>query len=75
MGKLNGSESGDILSLALRTEAISRSPKAGNDSNLTRQIADVHFLGSVIREHVGIGQNVVFLDTFNSPIIPPSLLG
>ncbi|WP_269932338.1 ABC transporter ATP-binding protein [Aminobacter sp. HY435] len=74
-GKLNGSKSGDTLSLALRPEAISLGRKAGNDSNLTGQIADVHFLGSVIRVRVGVGQNVVSLDTFNSPSSPPPVVG
>ena len=74
-GKLNGSKSGDTLSLALRPEAISLGRKAGNDSSLTGQIADVHFLGSVIRVRVGVGQNVVSLDTFNNSSTPPPVVG
>lgn len=74
-GKLNGSKSGDTLSFALRPEAIALGRKAGNDSSLTGQIADVHFLGSVIRVRVGIGQNMVSLDTFNSPNSPPPAVG
>lgn len=74
-GKLNGSKSGDTLSLALRPEAIALGRKPGNDSSLTGQIADVHFLGSVIRVRVGVGQNVVSLDTFNSPSSPPPVVG
>ncbi|PWK71742.1 ABC transporter ATP-binding protein [Aminobacter sp. AP02] len=74
-GKLNGSKSGDTLSFALRPEAIALGRKAGNDSSLTGQIADVHFLGSVIRVRVGIGPNMVSLDTFNSPNSPPPAVG
>ena len=68
-GKLNGSKSGDTLSLALRPEAISLGRQPGRDSSLSGEISEVHFLGSVIRVRVGIGGNTVSLDTFNSP--PP----
>ncbi|WP_378948720.1 ABC transporter ATP-binding protein [Mesorhizobium sp. ANAO-SY3R2] len=74
-GKLNGSRSGDTLSLALRPEAISLGRRPGADTNLSGQIADVHFLGSVIRVRVGVGQNMVSLDTFNSPSSPPPVVG
>jgi len=74
-GKLNGSKSGDVLSLALRPEAIALGRKPGNDTSLAGQIADVHFLGSVIRVKVGIGGNTVSLDTFNNPASPPPSVG
>src|SRR6186713_1731988 len=48
-GKLNGSRTGDMVSLALRPEAISLGRRVGHDASLSGQIADVHFLGSVIR--------------------------
>ena len=57
-GKLNGSKSGDTLSLALRPEAISLGKRPGNDAGLTGEIADVHFLGSVIRVRVGVGASI-----------------
>ena len=66
-GKLNGSKTGDTLSLALRPEAISLGRHPGRDSSLSGEIAEVHFLGSVIRVRVGIGGNTVSLDTFNNP--------
>ena len=74
-GKLNGSRNGDQLSLALRPEAIALGPKAGHDANLQGQIAEVHFLGSVIRVRVGLGSSVVSLDTFNNPSTPPPAVG
>ena len=74
-GKLNGSKSGDTLSLALRPEAISLGRQPGRDSSLSGEIAEVHFLGSVIRVRVGIGGNTVSLDTFNSPAAPPPAVG
>ncbi|TPM36859.1 ABC transporter ATP-binding protein [Mesorhizobium sp. B2-3-4] len=74
-GKLNGSKSGDTLSLALRPEAISLGSQPGHDSRLTGEISEVHFLGSVIRVRVGIGGNTVSLDTFNNSATPPPAVG
>lgn len=74
-GKLNGSKSGDTLSLALRPEAISLGRQPGRDSSLTGEISEVHFLGSVIRVRVGIGGNTVSLDTFNNSATPPPAVG
>jgi putative spermidine/putrescine transport system ATP-binding protein len=74
-GKLNGSKTGDTLSLALRPEAISLGKRPGNDASLSGEIADVHFLGSVIRVRVGIGAGSVSLDTFNNSTTPPPVVG
>ncbi|PSJ58394.1 ABC transporter ATP-binding protein [Kumtagia ephedrae] len=74
-GKLNGSKTGDQLSLALRPEAIALGPKPGHDASLQGQIADVHFLGSVIRVRVGLGSGIVSLDTFNNSATPPPTVG
>jgi putative spermidine/putrescine transport system ATP-binding protein len=74
-GKLNGSSTGEAVSLALRPEAIQLGRRPGNDSSLTGQIADVHFLGSVIRVKVGLGGSTVSLDTFNNPSSPPPSIG
>ncbi|MER8488979.1 ABC transporter ATP-binding protein [Mesorhizobium australicum] len=74
-GKLNGSKSGDTLSLALRPEAISLGRQPGRDSSLAGEISEVHFLGSVIRVRVGIGGNTVSLDTFNNSATPPPAVG
>ncbi|UCI09123.1 ABC transporter ATP-binding protein [Mesorhizobium sp. B1-1-8] len=73
--KLNGSKSGDTLSLALRPEAISLAKQPGHDASLSGEIAEVHFLGSVIRVRVGIGGNMVSLDTFNNSTTPPPVVG
>jgi putative spermidine/putrescine transport system ATP-binding protein len=74
-GKLNGSRNGDQLSLALRPEAIALGPKAGHDANLQGQIAEVHFLGSVIRVRVAVAGQLLSLDTFNQPDRPPPAIG
>jgi putative spermidine/putrescine transport system ATP-binding protein len=74
-GKLNGSKSGDTLSLALRPEAISLGRQAGRDATLGGEISEVSFLGSVIRVRVGLGKEAVSLVTFNSPASPPPKVG
>jgi putative spermidine/putrescine transport system ATP-binding protein len=74
-GKLNGSKTGDQLSLALRPEAITLGRTDGRDTSLAGEIREVHFLGSVIRIRVGVGGSVVSLDTFNNPASPPPAVG
>ncbi|MGB3537650.1 MAG: ABC transporter ATP-binding protein [Mesorhizobium sp.] len=74
-GKLNGSKTGDTLSLALRPEAISLGRQPDRDARLSGEISEVHFLGSVIRVRVGIGGNMISLDTFNNPTTPPPAVG
>ncbi|QDC00614.1 ABC transporter ATP-binding protein [Mesorhizobium sp. 8] len=74
-GKLDGSRTGDTLSLALRPEAIALGARPGHDSKLTGEIADVHFLGSVIRVRVGVGGKQISLDTFNNSSTPPPVVG
>jgi putative spermidine/putrescine transport system ATP-binding protein len=72
---LNGSKSGDMLSLALRPEAISLGKQPGRDASLGGEISEVSFLGSVIRVKVGLGKHAVSLDTFNNPATPPPSVG
>ncbi len=74
-GKLNGSKNGERLSVALRPEAIALGRYPGHDFILSGQIADVHFLGSVIRVRVGLGESIVSLDTFNNSSTPPPTVG
>jgi len=74
-GKLNGSKAGDTLSLALRPEAISLGRQPGREATLGGEISEVSFLGSVIRVRVGLGNQAVSLDTFNSPASPPPKVG
>jgi len=64
---------GSAVSLTTRPEAIALGERPGNDVVLKGTIADVHFLGSVIRLRVQLGTNVVSLDTFNDQrSAPPS---
>lgn len=72
---LGSARAGDVISLALRPEAVSLGQTAERDCTLGGTIADVHFLGSVIRVRAKIGESSVSLDTFNDPSQPPPVEG
>jgi putative spermidine/putrescine transport system ATP-binding protein len=64
---------GAPISLTLRPEVLSVGAREGSDITLTGTIADVTFLGSVIRLRVALGRNILSLDTFNDQrTAPPS---
>lgn len=63
------------VTLAARPEAIALGRQPGNDTVLTGRIADVNFLGSVIRLRADLGGTVVDFDTFNAPDAPPPTPG
>jgi putative spermidine/putrescine transport system ATP-binding protein len=64
---------GAPVSLTLRPEVLSVGGREGNDITLTGTIADVTFLGSVIRLRIALGRNILSLDTFNDQrTAPPS---
>jgi putative spermidine/putrescine transport system ATP-binding protein len=69
-----GVAKGSALTLALRPEAVSLKAERG-DVKLTGTIADVDFLGSVLRIKVTVGDNVIAFDTFNDPSSPPPRMG
>jgi putative spermidine/putrescine transport system ATP-binding protein len=66
---------GSAISLTSRPEVLSLGERAGNDIVLKGTIADVHFLGSVIRLRVSLGRNMVSLDTFNDQRTAPPTRG
>lgn len=63
------------VSLALRPETVVLGRRQGRDVVLPGRIADVHFLGSVIRIRVTVADQTVLLDTFNQPDTPPPAVG
>ncbi|MET2828914.1 TOBE domain-containing protein [Mesorhizobium shangrilense] len=71
---LPGGGSGKV-SLALRPETVALGRRDGHGVVLAGRIAGVHFLGSVIRVRVSVGEHVVSLDTFNRPDAPPPEVG
>ena len=65
---------GSAVTLALRPEAVHLGRDAG-EVVLPARIAEVHFLGSVIRIKVETGGTLLSLDTFNRAEMPPPPLG
>ena len=66
---------GERISLALRPETVALGRAEGHDVVLAGRIAEVHFLGSVIRIRVMVGDQTLSLDTFNQPDRPPPAIG
>lgn len=66
---------GSEIALALRPESLRLGRAAGHDVVLTGRIAEVHFLGSVIRIRADVAGTSVALDTFNRPDTPPPPVG
>ncbi|RBO93298.1 ABC transporter ATP-binding protein [Pseudochrobactrum asaccharolyticum] len=62
---------GDMVTLALRPEAISLDTSPARDSKAEVIVQDVHFLGSVIRTRVMLGGNQLSFDSFNNPAVRP----
>jgi putative spermidine/putrescine transport system ATP-binding protein len=54
---------------------VSIGARDGNDLTLVGTIADVTFLGSVIRLRVALGKNILSLDTFNDQRTAPPARG
>ena len=63
------------ITLTLRPEVATIGAREGNDITLTGTIADVTFLGSVIRLRIALGQNILSLDTFNDQRTAPPARG
>jgi len=66
---------GEAIALTMRPEAVSLSDVTGRDIQLEGKVAEVHFLGSVIRLKVDLGGNAISLDTFNDQRTPPPAHG
>src|SRR5216683_843477 len=66
---------GEIRSVALRPEAVSLADAGGERNHMQGTIEDVSFLGSVMRIRVRFTENVISLDTFNNPNLPPPQRG
>ena len=64
LGRRLDQANGTAVALAFRPEALHRGDHPGEIS-LTGRIAEVHFLGAVIRMKVDLGGTLVSLDSFN----------
>ena len=72
---IDGAESGDLRSVALRPEAVTlddgRPEATAGRNRMQGRIEEVSFLGSVVRIRVRFKESAVSLDTFNNPSVAP----
>jgi putative spermidine/putrescine transport system ATP-binding protein len=73
LGRDIGKAAGAPVTLALRPEAAAIG--GPGDLSLKGRIADVSFLGSVIRIRADVGASRISFDRFNSPNSPPPVVG
>ena len=66
---------GGEISLSLRPEVVSLGSHPDRPLELPGRVAEVSFLGSVIRVRVQVGDFHLSLDTFNNPAVAPPLVG
>ncbi|MFN3663602.1 ABC transporter ATP-binding protein [Yoonia sp.] len=66
---------GAIIRLALRPEAARLGRAEGRETILKGRIAQVQFMGSIIRLSTMVGDTALTLDTFNRPDTPPPPVG
>ncbi|MGL4309081.1 MAG: ABC transporter ATP-binding protein [Paracoccaceae bacterium] len=75
LGRQIAEPAGAAVTLALRPEAVHLGRGDGRDVVLPGRIAEVHFMGSVIRVTVEAAGARVALDAFNRPASPPPAVG
>lgn len=66
---------GATIRLALRPEAARLGRAEGRETILKGRVAQVQFMGSIIRLSAMVGDTALTLDTFNRPDTPPPPLG
>ncbi len=66
---------GEKLTLAVRPEAVSLVNGHSPDIVLDGRVAEVSFLGAIIRIKVAVGGDLVSVDTFNDKSAPPPAQG
>jgi putative spermidine/putrescine transport system ATP-binding protein len=64
-------QNGEAVALTMRPEAVALANGSARDIVLDGKVAEVAFLGSVIRLKVDLGDNAISLDTFNDQRTPP----
>jgi putative spermidine/putrescine transport system ATP-binding protein len=75
LGRQLPASQGQEIALSLRPEVISLGSHPGRPLELPGRVAEVSFLGSVIRVRVQVGDFHLSLDTFNNPAVAPPRLG
>jgi putative spermidine/putrescine transport system ATP-binding protein len=75
LGQRLAAAQGEIIHLALRPEAAHLGRAEGRETVLSGQIAQVNFMGSIIRVTAMVGEAALTLDMFNRPDTPPPPVG
>jgi putative spermidine/putrescine transport system ATP-binding protein len=75
LGRALAAPAGAAVSLALRPQAVALGRQPGNDAALEGTVADVSFLGSVVRVRVAIDGQALSFDMFNTAAIRPPAIG
>jgi putative spermidine/putrescine transport system ATP-binding protein len=66
---LNGKRQGDKVAIAIRPERITFASVEKKANVFDCTIENITFLGSIVRVQVSVGQDRLFLDTFNNPFL------
>ncbi len=64
---LSGLKGGERVSVALRPEAATLSPTDRSDAAIPGEVVSSHFLGSVVRTKLKVGESTISFDMFNDP--------
>ena len=75
LGQPMSGKAGSMVRLALRPEAAHLGRVAGCETVLDGRIAQVNFMGAIIRLTAMVGDTALTLDTFNRPDTPPPPVG
>ena len=75
LGRPVEAPAGATVALALRPQAVTLGPGSGSDVRLRATVADVSFLGSVVRVRVGLDDQRLSLDLFNNAALRPPVVG
>ncbi|MBE0414404.1 ABC transporter ATP-binding protein [Yoonia sp.] len=75
LGQTLAARPGATVRLALRPEAAHLGTADGRETVLTGRIAQVNFMGAIIRLTAMVGDTALTLDTFNRPDTPPPPVG
>jgi putative spermidine/putrescine transport system ATP-binding protein len=72
---LDGKQSGDKLRISIRPERLSFASVERKANILDCTIENITFLGSIVRIQVSVGDNMLYMDTFNNPFLELPAIG
>jgi len=72
---LDGKHSGDKLRISIRPERLSFTSEQRKPNILDCTIENITFLGSIVKIQVLVGNNKLYMDTFNNPFLELPAIG